>query len=103
MSEPVKAAFVFLSPTADYRKHIIVCDTGAVHLTVVGVKNYSEAKDLAKKLVSEGISAIELCGGFGHRGTALVSEALQGKIPVGVVRFDIHPALDNKSGDHTFS
>jgi hypothetical protein len=24
------------------------------------------------------------------------------KIPVGVVRFDIHPGLDNKSGDKFF-
>ena len=32
----------------------------------------------------------------------LIVEAVEGKIPVGVVRFDIHPGLGNRSGDALF-
>jgi hypothetical protein len=52
--------------------------------------------------VDEGIQAIELCGGFGNVGTAKIVEAVGGKVPVGVVRFDVHPGLGGKSGDAIF-
>lgn len=42
---------------------------------------------------------IELCGGFGTIGHAKVTEAVEGKLQVGVVRFDNHPGYDNQSGD----
>ena len=102
MSKPAKVVFMFISPTADYEKHRLVCDTGAVQVIVAPVKNHSEAEELAKKLVAEGVDAIELCGGFGHQGTARVVKALEGKVPVGVIRFDVHPCLENKSGDTLF-
>ncbi|WP_175059802.1 DUF6506 family protein [Thermococcus sp. 2319x1] len=76
--------------------HRAVISTPVVELHVVGVKNYDEACRIAKELVSEGIAAIELCGGFGHRGVAKIVEAVEGKVPVGVVRFDIHPGLEGK-------
>lgn len=98
----LKAAFIFLAPEADLEKHRAVVETPVVELHVVGVKDYEEACIVAKELVSEGIGAIELCGGFGNRGVAKVVEAVEGKIPVGVVRFDIHPGLENKSGDSIF-
>ena len=53
-------------------------------------------------MVHEGIQAIELCGGFGNEGTAIVTQSVEEKIPVGVVRFDIHPGLGGKSGDAIF-
>lgn len=102
MSKPLKAVFMFVSPTADYEKHRVVCDTGAIQVIVVPVKNHSEAEEVAKKLAVEGVAAFELCGGFGHQGTARVVKALEGKVPVGVVRFDVHPCLENKSGDTIF-
>lgn len=58
---------------------------------------------VAKELVEQGIKAIELCGGFGNVGVSLVADAVQCKVPVGVVRFDIHPELQNRSGDIVFN
>lgn len=77
-------------------------DTPHVALLSVAVKNYEEAVLVAKELVEEGIQAIELCAGFGHIGTAMVVEGVEGKVPVGVVRFDTHPAMGGKSGDEIF-
>ena len=96
------AAFIFLAPEADAAKHRATVHTSQVDLTVVGVANYAEAERVAKSLVGEGIAAIELCGGFGVVGTARVARAVEGKAAVGVVRFDGHPGLGNKSGDAIF-
>ena len=98
----LKAAFLFIAPEADSQKHRAVVDTPAVSLTVVGVKDYSAAEKAARELVEQGIVAIELCGGFGVDGTARVKKAAGGKVAVGVVRFDGHPGLGNKSGDELF-
>jgi len=53
----------------------------------------------AEKLADEGVILIELCGGFGTIGHAMVTEAVDGRVQVGVVRFDNHPGYDNASGD----
>ena len=53
-------------------------------------------------MADAGCGAIELCGGFGIRGTYMIEQAVLGKARVGAVRFDIHPGLDNKSGDDLF-
>ncbi|NJE62184.1 DUF6506 family protein [Thermococcus sp. 21S7] len=98
----LKAAFMFVAPEADPAGHRAIVRTPMVELHVVGVKNYDEACEVAKKLVEDGIAAIELCGGFGHIGVARIVEAVEGKVPVGVVRFDVHPGLDGKSGDGIF-
>ena len=52
--------------------------------------------------MSQGIAAIELCGGFGINGTAQIKAAVPATVAVGVVRFDGHPGLDNQSGDALF-
>jgi len=100
--DKLRAAFIFLAPEAEPEKHRAIISTPVVELHVVGVKNYDEAYKIAKELVNEGIAAIELCGGFGHKGVAKVVEAVGGKVPVGVVRFDLHPGLEGKSGDEIF-
>lgn len=99
----LKAAFIFLSPGANPEKHTVAIDAGDVLLTVVGVPNYKIACEEAVKLLNEGISAVELCGGFGIEGTAMIKNALNGKIPVGAVRFENHPGLGNVSGDSVFN
>lgn len=99
----LKAAFIFLAPKADPKVHRSVVKTEEVDLITVGVTDYKVATEIAIELVDEGVAAIELCGGFGNVGVSLVSEAVKGKIPVGVVRFDIHPGLGNISGDGVFS
>ena len=98
----LKAAFIFLAPEVDPDKDRQIMVTSQVELTVVATNNYKEAEAVAIKLVDEGIEAIELCGGFGNRGTARIAEAVAGKAAVGVVRFDGHPGLGGKSGDELF-
>ena len=68
----------------------------------MAASNYDQAEALAKELVEQGIEAIELCGGFGNKGTARIADAVAGKAAVGAVRFDIHPGLGGKSGDEIF-
>ncbi len=98
----LKAAFIFLAPDVDPDRDRQTVVTPQVELTAVAAGNYQEAEAVAVKLVEEGIEAIELCGGFGNRGTALIAEAVAGKAAVGVVRFDGHPGLGGKSGDALF-
>ncbi len=99
----LKAAFIFLAPSAKASEHRSVVRTPEVELTVVGVPNYGQAESIAKSLLGEGVTAIELCGGFGVAGTARISAAVDGKAAVGAVRFDSHPGLGGKSGDQVFS
>jgi hypothetical protein len=69
-----------------------------VDLIAVGVGDYDQAVKVSRDLVKDGVSAIELCAGFGSLGVARVASAVKG-VPVGVVRFDVHPLLGGKSGD----
>lgn len=98
----LKAAFIFLSPDANSEHQRTKSITPSVELYVIPVKNYDEACRVAQEVVNEGVVAIELCGGFGNIGVARVVEAINGAVPVGVVRFDLHPGLQNKSGDLIF-
>jgi hypothetical protein len=102
MTDVLKAAFIFVAPDADPQFHRQWIETPKVHLLSVGVRDYAQAAATARQLVEDGIAAIELCGGFGNKGTAMICDAVEGKIPVGVVRFDIHPGLGNASGDRLF-
>ena len=98
----LKAAFLFVAPEANHKVHKSTIDTPMIELTTIGVKNYTEAEEVAKELVNDGISAIELCAGFGNEGVSIVNKAVEGKAVVGVVRFDKHPGLDFQSGDSIF-
>jgi hypothetical protein len=96
-------AFIFVTKDADSSSHRSVVETPSVKCTVVAVRDYAEAEEVSKKLVAQGVGAIELCGGFGHSGTARVAAAVAGKAHVGAIRFDTHPALNCKSPDDQFS
>lgn len=101
MSEPLRAAFIFIAPEGDPAQHRSWVRTPQVHLLAVSVADYAQAEILAKELVDkENIAAIELCGGFGNAGTARIAACVD--VPVGVVRFDLHPGLGNVSGDELF-
>ena len=93
-----KVVFMLWTPDADPVKHRTALVLDSLELIVVGVKDYNQAVEVSQDLVKEGVSAIELCGGFGNIGIAKVAEAVKG-VPVGVVKFDIHPLLQGKSGD----
>jgi predicted short-subunit dehydrogenase-like oxidoreductase (DUF2520 family) len=95
-----KAAFMFTTPDADPDVHKTIVSTPEVlDLIVVGVKDYQQAATVAKELANQGVTAIELCGGFGNMGVAKVTQAVGDKASVGVVRFDYHPLMGFKSGD----
>ena len=98
----LKAAFLFIAPDVNPDQHKSWVKTPQVELLAIAAKDYNEATQVAKDLVEQGIQAIELCGGFGQVGVARVVNAVEGKIPVGVVRFDVHPGLGGKSGDDIF-
>lgn len=98
----MKAAFMFIAPKTDSQHHKATITTPVAELTVIGVQNYREAETIARKLVEQGVEVIELCAGFGNEGTAAVNRAINGQVPVGVVRFDNHPGFDFQSGDALF-
>ena len=56
-------------------------------MKVVGVSEASEGIAVAKEMVAEGIQLIELCGGFSPVWAGKIIEAIEYKIPVGVVAY----------------
>jgi hypothetical protein len=96
-----KVAFLVVVPDADsavHRGHVV---GPSLEVITVMVGSYKEAQQVSQDLVRNGVTAIELCGGFGHRGVAAVCEAVP-ETAVGVVRFDGHPGIEGKSGDTIF-
>ncbi|MDF3000482.1 MAG: hypothetical protein K0Q48_601 [Bacillota bacterium] len=94
-----KVVFMFVSASITEVRRTEM-DLGQGMMIMVGVSGYDMACKEAKKLADEeGVILIELCGGFGTIGHAKVTEAVEGKVQVGVVRFDNHPGYENQSGD----
>jgi len=98
-----QAAFIYIAPGNDPETHKVFIDSPVVKLTVVGVADYDQAEKVAVELVKNGITAIELCAGFGNEGVARIVKAVEDKAVVGVVRFDFHPAFNFRSGDKVFN
>ncbi|HBF5711871.1 TPA: DUF6506 family protein [Clostridioides difficile] len=98
----VNAAFIFIAPEVDYKTANSIIETPTVNLTVIGVSNYSEAEIIVQNLIDRGITAIELCAGFGNEGIARIAKVAKGKASVGAVKFDYHPGFNFKSGDTLF-
>ena len=97
MARKVCWMFVNKEITEGVKEQVMYYGNSEMH--TVGVSSYENACLTAKRLVEEGFVMIELCGGFGDVGVAKVKEAVNHKIPVGVIRFDNHPGYDNESGD----
>jgi hypothetical protein len=98
MADKLKVVFMFWAAGADPAKHRVTFSLESVDVIAVGVGDYEQAVEVSRQLVAEGASAIELCAGFGNLGVAKVASAVKG-VPVGVVKFDIHPLMGCKSGD----
>ena len=62
----------------------------------------AEAEAAAKELAAGGVTAMELCAGFGNEGIARIQRAVGPDVAVGAVKFDFHPGLGFKSGDALF-
>lgn len=56
-------------------------------MKVVGVDSASKGPEVARAMLAEGIQLIELCGGFSPVWAGKVIEAIEYKIPVGVVAY----------------
>ena len=84
----LNAAFIFLAPEADPSIHRSTVDTPEIKLTTIGVSTLAEAAEAAKEMVGKGCTAIELCSGFGIRGTYMVEEAVHGRARVGSVLYN---------------
>jgi ferritin-like metal-binding protein YciE len=93
-----KVAFMFINGNVEKTQRQEM-DLDQVLMIFIGVESYEIACTEARNLAEEGVSMIELCGGFGTLGHAMVAEAAGEKVQVGVVRFDNHPGYDNLSGD----
>jgi cytosine/adenosine deaminase-related metal-dependent hydrolase len=98
----IRAAFIFIAPQGSPQQHRTTVITPEVEVTTVAVADYASACQTAVDLLAEGITAFELCGGFGNEGVAAVARAVRGRAVVGVVRFDHHPGLGHRSGDELF-
>jgi len=61
--------------------------TSKFQMKVVGVSNPEQGIAVAKKMVSEGIQLIELCGGFSPVWAGKIIEAINYAVPVGVVAY----------------
>ncbi len=96
-----KVVFMFVNGTVKEPVRVEM-ETESSLMIMIGVNNYKMACDEAVKLADEGVILIELCGGFGTIGHAQVTEAVYGRVPVGVVRFDNHPGYDGETGDNKF-
>ncbi|HBY95285.1 MAG: DUF6506 family protein [Ardenticatenaceae bacterium] len=97
----IKWAFIAVSKAAEGKVHKSLITTAEREITTVLVPDYETAARVARELVDDGAAMIELCGGVGYRGVAQVAASVP-EVPVGVVRFDKHPALGGKSGDELF-
>lgn len=82
-------AYVFISPGFDPGKNVTELASATCRFKTVGidVSKKEQVVEVAKKLVSEGVQLIELCGGFGPVWVAKVIEATGGKVPVGSVAY----------------
>lgn len=56
-------------------------------MLTVGVSSPAEGAAAARMLLNDGVQLIELCGGFGPKGTASVLAEVDGAVPVGSVSY----------------
>lgn len=57
---------------------------------------------MQRRAWQDGVTAVELCAGFGNEGIARIQQAVGPDVAVGAVKFDFHPALGFRSGDRLF-
>jgi len=91
-----KWAFIYTLDDGSASTRVDVIGT----LVCVGVPHVEDAAAEARKLVSQGVKMIELCGAFGGAGLASVTSAVGADLPVGAVFYacDAAPALQRLLG-----
>jgi len=81
----LKAAYLFVCPGTDSKKHRVTIETPNLSLKIVGAKDFDDAANVAKSLAEDGTQLIEVGRGHGPVGAARVIEAVGGKALVGPV------------------
>ncbi|MGW2275373.1 DUF6506 family protein [Streptomyces yangpuensis] len=79
--------FIYTADGSAAGGDVSVVDTGMCRSVFVGVEKPEESIEAARRLVSEGVQLIELCGGFGPVWAGRVIEAINGAVPVGAVGY----------------
>jgi len=74
--------YMFVDPSVDSARHRAEIETSKIKMLIQGVESVEEGVSMAKKYVQEGVSIVELCGGFGYRGAKEVSDAVGDKASV---------------------
>lgn len=92
-------AYIYEHPSTDPVADRVVIERAGQRTLLVPVPAASDAVEVAKLLVEEGVTLIELCGGFALPAAARVAEAVGDRVPVGHVTF----AVDAVPGVATYS
>lgn len=81
--------YIYLGPDLDPSIHRSDIKTDKLTFSAIGIAFDQKEKviETAKLAIAEGAQMIELCGGFGPLWIAKVTEATQGKVPVGSVAY----------------
>ncbi|MFH8368260.1 DUF6506 family protein [Streptomyces sp. NPDC018031] len=79
--------FIYTADGSAAGGDVSIVDTGMCRSVFVGVEKPEESIEAARRLVSEGVQLIELCGGFGPVWAGRVIEAIDGAVPVGAVGY----------------
>lgn len=80
-----KALYMFVDPSVDPTKHRAEIETPKSKTVIQGVRSIEEGASMAKQFVEEGVSLVELCGGFGYAGAKAVSDAVGDRASVGMI------------------
>lgn len=79
--------FIIKAPGYDPATHQATLESAAFRTRVVCVSTDSQAREEALRMIEAGVQVIELCGGFTGEEAASLTEAVQGRVPVGHVHF----------------
>lgn len=81
--------YIFLGPELDPAIHRNTITTDKLTFTAIGIDFHHKEQviAIAKEAIQQGAQMIELCGGFGPIWIAKISEAIDGKVPVGSVAY----------------
>jgi len=82
-------AYIYEHPDTDPFADRVIIDRGPQRTYLVPVPRAEDAPAVATALVEEGISLIELCGGFPLTAAARVRDVVKGTVPVGHVTFAV--------------
>ena len=89
----MKALYMFINPKLDSAEHRAEIATPDGKMFIVGVNSAEEGAILAERHVKEqGVSIVELCGGFSYEGAKIVHEAIGDTVPVGMVMHHVWSA-----------